>query len=236
MQEVVNNDPIYFVGDIHGRFGDLKDDIIKQDIRDCTLICVGDYGIGFNLSFAGELETQKKLNEFFKLRNIQFLTIRGNHDDPTYFKGATRLNYSNLELLEDYTFRNINGENFLFVGGAVSIDRRYRKELIDYWIDEIFIFDEKKVQSCDVLVAHSAPTWIGPFDKDSLSGWCKNDPTLWDECFKERKEHDALIKLSNPNRFYCGHFHETHAVDFNDCYGRILSELEILEHHPRNGK
>lgn len=233
MQETIVNNPIYIIGDIHGRFGDLKDIIIKNDIHDCIIICVGDYGIGFNFSYQRELETQKILNEFFKLRNIKFYTIRGNHDDPSYFKCNVRLQYTNLELLEDYTELELNGEKFLFVGGAVSIDRRFRKESIDYWIDEIFKLDLDKVQKCDVLITHSAPTWIGPFDKDGISRWCAKDVTLWDECLKERKEHDQLVNKCNPNRLYCGHFHQTHAVDMNDCYGRILSELEILEHKPR---
>jgi hypothetical protein len=179
------------------------------------------------------LETQRILNEFFKLRNIKFYTIRGNHDDPSFFKGAGRLIYSNLEFLEDYTVKELNGDKFLFVGGAVSIDRRYRRENIDYWIDEIFKFDESKIVECDVLITHSVTTWIGPFDKEGLSGWCVEDETLWDECLKERLEHNKLFKLAKPKRSYHGHFHISTVVDFDDCWATILDELEIKEH--RNG-
>ena len=94
--------------------------------------------------------------------------------------------FSNLEFIEDYTVKDLNGEKFLFVGGAISIDRRYRRESIDYWIDEPFVFDENKAQECDVLVTHSAPSWIGPFDKDGISGWCAKDENLWDEGVMER--------------------------------------------------
>lgn len=204
--------------------------IEKLDIKDCILISVGDWGYGFSFSPTRDYENQKVLNEFFVERNIQCYVIRGNHDDPCAFKGKSRIVFSNLEFLEDYTTKELNGEKFLFIGGAVSIDRRYRKEGIDYWIDEIFKLDESKIQECDVLVTHSAPSWIGPFDKDGLSGWCKNDPTLWNECVTERKAHDRLFKLAKPKKSYHGHFHTSTVVDFDDCWARILDIFEIYEH------
>lgn len=230
MQETINNQPVFVIGDIHGLFVKLVDQIVKNDLMDCVMISVGDYGIGFNSSYKDELETQKKINDFLKLRNIMLYIIRGNHDDPSFFKGAGRLVFSNLEFLEDYTVKDINDEKFLFVGGALSIDRKYRRDGISYWIDEVFTLDESQVTECDVLITHSAPSWIGPFDKAGISGWCDKDPTLWDECLKERKDHNKLFKLAKPKKSYCGHFHCSTVVDFDGCWATILNELEIKEH------
>jgi predicted phosphodiesterase len=231
MQETVNtNIPVFIIGDVHGRFDALKERVRVNDLKDCILICVGDYGIGFSFSFKEEINTQRHLNDFFKERNIKFYTIRGNHDDPSYFRGASRLAFSNLELLEDYTTIIINTQKFLFVGGAVSIDRRFRQRDVSYWVDEIFIYDESKIVECDVLITHSTPTWLGPVDKDSISGWCAKDSTLWEECLDERKKHDRLFKLAKPKRSYHGHFHQSTVVDFDECWGTILDELEIKEH------
>ena len=76
----------------------------------------------------------------------------------------------------------------------------------------------------------SGPTWNGPFEKDGIQSWCDKDPTLWEECLKERTEHDILIKKSKAKRHYCGHFHQYYFVDFDDCCSRIIAEFEIVQH------
>lgn len=220
-------DAVLIIGDIHGAFNRLKDLVWKQQIENCCLICVGDLGVGFKHPNV-EQQNFKDLNDFFAKRSIVFLSIAGNHDDPSYFNGSVNLN--NFKLLPDYTRILINGEEFLFVGGATSIDRLYRVPSVSYWEDEVFVLKPELAGKCDVLITHSAPYWIGPFDKEGLSMWCEKDPTLWDECFKERMQHDELIKLCQPWKSYHGHFHSSHWVDFRDCYSTILSIEEIKEH------
>ena len=224
------SNPIYIIGDIHGAFNRLMKKVSDLDLKDCTLICVGDLGMGFNYSPEGERKGCLLMNEFFEERNMIFLSIRGNHDDPQYFNGPNRIDLSHFKLLPDYHTETINDEKFLFVGGAVSIDRAFRKEGLSYWSDEVFILKPELVDKCDVLITHSAPSWIGPFDKAALSGWCEKDPTLWDLCYKERIEHSELIKLCQPSKAYHGHFHASHWVDFAECYSTILAIEEIKEH------
>jgi hypothetical protein len=222
--------PVLLIGDIHGAFGRLKNLIHHQGIENCYLICVGDLGIGFQYTPAGELKGCTDLNDYFAKKNIHFMSIRGNHDDPEYFNGSNRMKLSNFELLEDYTVRELNGEKFLFVGGAISIDRLYRVPGKSYWHDEAFVLKPDLVTDCDVLVTHSGPTWNGPFDKEGLAGWGEKDPELWNDCFKERIDHDELIKLSKAKMHYCGHFHSYHWVEMNGCYSTILSIEQVKEH------
>lgn len=219
--------PVYILGDTHGMWSVLRHKIEQHDIKSCTIISVGDNGIGFqhrdkcNAAF-------NALNEFFKSRDIEFMSIRGNHDDPSYFLGGVKL--SNFELLPDYTTREINGEKYLFVGGAISIDRRVRVPHHSYWYDETFVLAPELVQKCDILITHSGPTWIGDFTKAGIQGWCDKDETLWSECLKERQDHDILYSIANPSMGYCGHFH-THTVGKNgDTVATIVAELEIIEH------
>ena len=219
--------PTLVVGDIHGEWDALFNKIKSYNMSDCILIHVGDGGEGF-LPYEKQLRQFEYLNDFFKKYNIEYLSIRGNHSDPSYFDGS--INLSHFKLLPDYTTLTLNDKKFLFVGGAISIDRTIRKEGISYWKDEMFKLDESKIQQCDVLITHSAPTWNGPIEKNGmLASFCQKDPTLWDECMEERKQHDVLIKLTGAKRHYCGHFHESFVVDFDDCVSTILDILQIAE-------
>jgi len=218
--------PIYIVGDIHGKWDQLFLKIKASGIRNFILVGVGDLGIGF-LDADKQARQFDYVNSFFGGKGIDFIGIRGNHDDPSYYDGS--IDYSNFKLLPDYTSLTLNDKEFLFVGGAVSIDRKIRKEGVSYWADEKFILGHSKIKRCDVLVTHSAPTWSGPFDKSGISGWCDRDETLWDECLQERKDHDVLIKLCGASRHYCGHFHTSSSVDFDGCISTILDELEVKE-------
>jgi len=218
--------PIYIVGDIHGKWDQLFLKIKAAGVRDLILIGVGDLGIGF-LDPNKQARQFDYVNSFFGGKGIDFIGIRGNHDDPSYYDSS--IDRSNFKLLADYTSLILNDKEFLLVGGAVSIDRKIRKEGVSYWADEKFILDHSKIKRCDVLVTHSAPTWSGPFDKSGISGWCDRDETLWDECLQERKDHDVLIKLCGASRHYCGHFHTSSSVDFDGCISTILDELEVKE-------
>lgn len=221
--------PVYILGDTHGMWTPLRHKIEQNDIRSCTIIGVGDNGVGF----ASREKTNaafKVLNDFFQSRDIEFMSIRGNHDDPSYFLGGVK--YSNFELLPDYTTREINGEKYLFVGGAVSIDRRVRHPHQSYWYDEVFVLKPELVTECDVLITHSAPTWLGNFNKAGIEGWCDKDETLWDECMTERVNHDILYAMAKPSTAYCGHFHSYHTAKCDRTFATIVEELGIREHNP----
>jgi hypothetical protein len=221
--------PVYIVGDLHGNFGPMKMSILNYNIHDCIMICVGDLGVGFHHP-EKERSIWKNLNAFFAEHGISFLSIRGNHDDPKYFSGPKRIVYSNLECVSDYTRKTVNGETFLFVGGAISVDRIHRIPERSYWHDEGFIFRPDFAAQCDVLITHSAPLWNGPTDKAAISGWCDKDKTLWDECVQERKDHSKLLELCTPKKHYCGHFHMSSIAENDGCVSTILNIDEIKEH------
>ena len=223
--------PIYILGDHHGNYDWVFRYLQKFDIKDCILIHVGDGGEGFSPK-KKQIKTFDLLNNKFKKLNINYMSIRGNHSDPAYFNGSIDL--SNFRLLPDYHYENINGEIFLFVGGATSIDRKVRTLNTSYWADEAFVLKPELISSCDILICHSAPNWIGPYNKQQIKSWCEKDLTLWDECAKERKAIDELVCLSRASRAYFGHFHESHTSEVYGCKSRILAEMEFTEHRYEN--
>lgn len=218
--------PTLIVGDIHGEWEALFRKIDHLDLRDATLLCVGDVGIGF-VERSKQERQHIHINNFFKSRDIEFLSIKGNHDDPAYFDGS--INLSHFKLLPDYTTLTLNDKKFLFVGGAISIDRTIRKEGISYWKDEAFKLDRSKIQQCDVLITHSIPTGLGEFSKNGIVYWCEKDLNLWDDCMKEREDIAILYDLAKPKQAFSGHFHVSLAQERNKCMCKIIDILEIVE-------
>jgi hypothetical protein len=218
---------LVMMGDTHGDWGAALDAIERNHIRDAIILHVGDVGIGFFPKDVQE-EILDSLNDELAKRNVRMFCIRGNHDDPQYFTGEYA--YSHISLLKDYTHLQINGEEFLFVGGAISIDRIMRTPHKSWWPDEGLVYDPDRVTQCDVLVTHTAPIWVGPNDKNGIAYYTEHDATLWDECVAERLSMNALVLNCGAKRHYCGHFHMSVTAENNDCRSTILNINELLEH------
>lgn len=226
MQNLNLYDRAFVLGDHHGDWLALYRRLDYYGIENCYLIHVGDGGEGF-VDREKQIRQFEHCNNWFKSRNIYYMSIRGNHSDPAYFLGQYK--YSNYELLPDYSYRMFRDKKILLVGGAVSIDRKIRTVDKNYWLGEKFVLKPDKVEQCDILITHSAPNWVGKNDKSSIENWCKNDETLWGECAEERLQHNKLIELCSPEKHFAGHFHE-HAVScMNGCDSRILDIMELYE-------
>jgi hypothetical protein len=220
---------IILLGDHHGDWQSVLQIIDRLLIRDCLLICVGDGGEGFQEK-TKQMHQFQVLNHLFEKRGITYWSIRGNHSDPQYFDGSVCL--SNFELLPDYTTRTINNEKFLFIGGAISVDRLARTPEVSWWSGEGIVFKPELISECDVLITHSAPHWIGPNDKEGINWWCEKDLTLWEDCVKERRIMNEIFQLAKPKFAYMGHFHQSCFVDLEGCRARILDINEFFEHLP----
>lgn len=171
-----NIENCYFIGDIHGEFNLLKFHIKEYGLTNCILFCCGDIGLGFEKPQHYK-NIFPKINHLCKQQNVNIIFIRGNHDDPAYFDNKT-INYSHIKAVSDYTviqifnkfdeFQTAPIHSVLCVGGATSIDRTHRLQIMNnyiasyirhhhnssieeaknniskgYWEDEQPIFDEE---------------------------------------------------------------------------------------------
>ena len=241
---------IVYVGDIHGAWKTFKSLIDRYklgNIEEITyIIQVGDFGIGFNNKY--DMQTLEDLNNFFKERNIICIAIRGNHDDPSFFQGNHI--YSNLQLVPDYTTIEIDGKKHLFVGGAVSIDRKYRvsqdqKEASygssqrSWWYDEIFILDEEKLKDIygvEVVVTHTAPEWCHPDNRKGFGNlvdeFVYNDKDLYADLDKERQDMSKMFQILKNNgnyikKHYYGHDHASSISMNGYCIHYLLNINEF---------
>jgi hypothetical protein len=224
-----NSKPLLFLGDHHGEWINLLWIIKNKKIKDCYLVSVGDCGIGFDKKFL-ESEKLENLNIEFKNRGIVFMGIRGNHDDPYYFRGENRVELSNFKLIEDYTLMKYEEKTIQFIGGATSIDRTSRKEGVSYWSDEIVNFERDKCKNVDILITHTAPSWCFPCGfNEMVYGWAREDAYLLEELSDERAVMDEILKLCAPKLHLYGHFHDSWTEEINGCRHKLLNINEIYE-------
>jgi hypothetical protein len=222
------NKPLLFLGDHHGNWGMLFEIIKDKNIENCTLISVGDLGIGFHFKKEFEYKSCEKLSDKFKERNIHFFGIRGNHDDPYFFEGENRIVYENFELLEDYTVAEYEGKFIQFIGGAYSIDRTARKEGVSYWSGEEVKLDRGKCKEVDILVTHTTPSWCFPQQfNEMVYGWALEDAYLIGDLSNERAILDEIFKLCKPKLHLYGHFHSSWTEEINACKHKLLDINEI---------
>jgi predicted phosphodiesterase len=244
----INNNPIYFWGDIHGNWR--KTEFVQHIIRlhnlgESNIIQVGDFGIGFqeeNID-AANLEI---LNELLISKNIYLYVIRGNHDNPEYFNGKRDL--SNILFLPDYTVLSSESTNILCVGGAVSIDRTTSKKAIyrtgrhHWWPDEIFVYDEKKLvpildtYRIDVVATHSAPTVFYPYSFNNIVfEYAAVDQLLIQDLIAERKRidmlYDKILEKNTVKHWIYGHFHNSVTEYHGDMKALLLDISEIYHYN-----
>lgn len=223
---------IYFLGDIHGEFEIIFKWLVKYNIENSVIIQVGDFGRGFR---DDEDHLLNQLSDRLKERNCHLYIIRGNHDNPEFFKGKKEHNYSNVILLKDYTILEIEGLNFLFVGGAISIDRKQRTLGSSYWKKEIFNLDIKKlefIKNLDIVVTHTTPSFAYPtLWSEIVYNFADRDPGLYQELPNERKMldemHNILIKNNKIKKWYYGHFHSSKTEIHNEIEFILLGVNEF---------
>jgi DNA repair exonuclease SbcCD nuclease subunit len=219
----------------------------RTGITGFDVIQVGDFGTNGKTSDAALLE----LNEELKKINVRLHVIRGNHDNPLLFKGGHRL--SHLDLIPDYTVKKIAGINFLFVGGAISIDRKPNHNIPDpnspsktweglteglnYWKEEKFHLNSEMLSTfvgIEAVVTHNAPNIVPPLlglkNADSFK-LC--DPTLLEEISKEREDLTTMMTIlekRNEIRYWAyGHFHFSNTSYYNNIKFHLLGEMELAE-------
>jgi len=242
---------ILMLGDIHGNWNKLINTIKSKKISDCAIIQVGDFGVGYRTEY-NELIHLKNLDKELHDKNIIMYCIRGNHDDKNYFNGGYI--FDNLKLMSDYSVLKIEEYNFLFVGGAVSIDRKYNLSKMQlaaslglnspsYWYDEVFNLDKDKlanIKDIDIVVTHTCPQWCPPDNTKGFGSlvmsFAKKDSELLSDlkCERDMLTEMFNILISNGNKIkkhYYGHFHRSQVSYYGDTQHILLDidEFQLID-------
>lgn len=221
--------PIFFAGDHHGQYQEIINVADQYQLTDCYIIHVGDGGEGF-VTYKKQIKEFEKLNKQFEERKIWYKSIRGNHSDPFYFRGANRISLSNFELIQDYSVFSYKNKRIQFIGGAISIDRTARIKQISYWPDEELECYPEECQKVDILVTHTAPSWCFPQKfNEIVFGWAQQDKNLLTDLKIERQLMDDIFAICKPSLHLYGHFHASWTEIVNGCKHKLLNINELWE-------
>lgn len=223
---------IVLIGDVHNNFRYI-DFMLRTkytDVENTLFIQVGDFGVGFPFRsktpnrFFGD-ESLDKLNKRLEMGNNYLYAIRGNHDDPKYWNEQL-LPHQHIKLIKDYTVLNINDHNFLFWGGAISIDRGpddIERIGFDYWLDEHIVFDYdiiNNLKNIDYIVTHNSPAYCQPIS-------IIDHPRATNERYQLNLAADIIIKNNDVKKWFYGHFHYSDVEIIGGVEYRILAINEF---------
>ncbi|KRF04352.1 hypothetical protein ASH00_14710 [Arthrobacter sp. Soil782] len=203
--------PISIFGDWHSHVGwalGSIDAAFKAGSR--TLIHVGDFGLDFPGKNRGRYE--KKLNMVLVEREMMLIVSPGNHDNhDTISKlevqddGLAHFR-SNIKVLPRGDRTIVEGLTIGGLGGAYSVDQKYRTEGKDYWSAE-----EPTQQEADRLVAggrvdilttHDVPASV-PMKSD-----LKLPADVIARAEKTRILLDEVVRALRPPQVFAGHWHQ----------------------------
>lgn len=234
---------IYFTGDIHGNFEPFVYCIGQRGLYNSAVIVAGDIGMGF-YKHNYYIDTFKYINKKLIKRNIHLYFIRGNHDNPDYFNNTPEdiKEFSNIHLVQDYTVLHINTYNILCVGGATSVDKKFRTKDIDWWeFENVLPYQKLNCKNIDIVVTHCAPIFCPPkyerisWMDDELDAKAREDRRLLAQLYFD------LIKENKPKYWFYGHYHKSYESrlpnneEFSEyelnllMSGNLIDNIEYLE-------
>lgn len=186
---------VLIAGDIHNEFGILNTLINKK--KPDLVICCGDFG------YWPRAKNTKKFTDI-KLQNSKILWCDGNHEDFWSLNNRTsdEIEPGIIYQPRGSTYTLPDGRIILFMGGAESIDKMYRKIGIDWFPEEIITQkDFQNLPECkiDIIVSHTCPQEIVKYLKLN---------------YPEKNEEPSNIALSElwkiytPKLWFLGHWHQ----------------------------
>ena len=245
---------LMFLGDLHGQFNIIHQYVKLYDIKDAHIIQVGDFGVGFK-TLAKERRLLEDYHTQLVKKNVHVWAIRGNHDYKPHFDNDP-FGFTNIHLVPDYTVLELCDKRILCIGGAVSVDRKWRytfkqKQGIfenqtlgkeSWWPDEVFVLDRDKLsemRNIDIVVTHTAPHYCEPDNTFGFGPFVESivretgDTELKTDLNIERQamtDAFSILKMNNTiTHAYYGHFHKSDVMNFDGIKHRLLNVNELWE-------
>lgn len=209
---------VRFIGDVHGKFRQYK-----RIIRDSPpSIQVGDMGVGFYKLYAGTIKADSN-PPYDRMVEGNHRFIRGSHDNPSVCE-------EHRQWIRDGRQEVIDGAKLFFCGGALSVDRGYRTEGLDWWKDEELsspelgsLIEEYAEFKPDVVVTHDCPESVA---NEMMS---VRNMTKFNDHSRTRVALDEMFNQHEPQLWVFGHWHRSADFLMDGTRFICLAELEYRD-------
>lgn len=204
---------ILVIGDTHGDKDNISNLMDVAISNECDKIFqVGDFG------YFPHIEKHNSFLDFCSAEihrsGIPIHFIRGNHDDVVSLK---KFGFGIHSIRENLFYHSDGfvwewcGKRMVGIGGAYSIDRKFRTEGIDWFKDEQIplYLTEKEIGKVDIVFSHDAPM---SSSIDSLLDFGMDIGTIGN-----RNKLQLICENVRCGRLFHGHYHKRY-----DCRGRFV--------------
>ena len=193
-------------GDVHNRFGHLNALINKQ--KPDLVVCCGDFGYWpAQVNYGAQAVADIKLQTAEKV-----LWCDGNHEDHWALRDrkSDELAPGIIYMPRGSTYTLPDGRVMMFMGGADSIDKRFRREGVDWFREELVtqsdLYDLPDID-VDIFITHTCPAEIVPVLKVNYP---EKDLEPSNYALTE------LWKKYKPDLWFFGHWHQFAEGDINE--------------------
>ena len=204
------------IGDVHGLKYELSLvlDNLPEDVT--KVIQVGDLGVGFGQSDYWHEE----LDLLLASANAKW--IRGNHDNPAAC-------YDMKTWISDGTVEN----DWMFVGGAWSIDYAWRTKGINLWEEEELSYEEleRLIEIYDLVRPRVMVTHDVPHSVATQFFFAEGRPLHGRNQYKTKTGSalDVMLSMHKPDLWFFGHWHYDVDEVVDNTRFVCLNELSIAD-------
>lgn len=197
-----------------------------------TLVQLGDWGFHWP-----DRSSIKPLAEQLRKKSCRMMFIEGNHDwhaDLWRMRMENKFPPELIYLPRGGTFYTPSGIQVGCLGGANSIDRKWRTEGEDWFPEEVVTeeqVDRLPEGGCPVILTHDAPAHpphLGPPPFEI-------GPQMDALCRRQRELVRRALERVRAQYLYHGHYHHAERHEVQVPYGYGTAQVIALSNNGRNG-